>query len=49
MRSLALAIAIVVSAIIIAFAFRYTPVIDSSNASRHWSFDRWFGEFHPEK
>jgi hypothetical protein len=48
-----LALAIVVSAIVIAFAFRYEPVVTATPGSapldRRWSFDRWFGEFHPEK
>ena len=48
-----LAVAIVVSTIIVAFAFRYaqvTPSIEApSGASFHYSFDHWTGDFHPER
>jgi hypothetical protein len=46
-----LAVAIVVSTIIVAFAFRYAPVVDSAAqvGFRHWSFDHWTGDFHQER
>jgi len=46
-----LAAAIVVSTIIVAFAFRYSPVVDSEATvgHRHYSFDHWTGDFHQER
>ena len=45
-----LAVAIVVSTIIVAFAFRYAPVSgDVCGIGRHYSFDHWTGDFHPER
>ncbi len=44
-----LAVAVVVSVIIVVFAFRYAPVVDSGAGVRHWSFDHWTGDFHPER
>jgi hypothetical protein len=47
-----LAVAIIVSTIIVAFAFRYAPVYDSLSPpplSRHYSFDHWTGDFHSER
>jgi len=44
-----LAVAIVVSTIIVAFAFRYAPVVDSGAGGGHWSFDHWTGDFHTER
>jgi hypothetical protein len=48
-----LAVAIVVSTIIVAFAFRYAPVLDNVDRPaalpRHYSFDHWTGDFHSER
>jgi len=45
-----LAVAIVVSTIIVAFAFRYAPVLDvRPGTTGHYSFDHWTGDFHPER
>jgi hypothetical protein len=45
-----LAVAFVVSTIVVAFAFRYAPILDPVEAGpRHWSFDHWTGDFHPER
>jgi len=43
-----LAVAIVVSTIIVAFAFRYAPVSDVSEP-RNYSFDHWTGDFNRER
>jgi len=47
-----LAVAIVISTIIVAFAFRYAPVLDVTKPApltTHYSFDHWTGDFHPER
>src|SRR5258708_7213507 len=45
-----LAVAVVVSTIIVAFAFRYAPVLDPVEAGpRPWAFDHLTREFHPQK